>query len=38
MAFVVMTPMALTGGIFYTLAHTFMKGGAFLLLQPWFGW
>lgn len=30
MAFVVMTPMALTGGIFYTLAHAFMKGGAFI--------
>lgn len=29
-AFVVMTPMALTGGIFYTLAHAFMKGGAFI--------
>jgi proton-translocating NADH-quinone oxidoreductase chain N len=30
MAFVVMTPMALTGGIFYALAHAFMKGGAFI--------
>lgn len=30
MAFVVMTPMALTGGIFYTLAHAFMKAGAFI--------
>ncbi len=30
MAFVVMTPMALTGGIFYILAHAFMKGGAFI--------
>jgi NADH-quinone oxidoreductase subunit N len=30
MAFAVMTPMALTGGIFYTLAHAFMKGGAFI--------
>ncbi|HEY3362135.1 MAG TPA: F(420)H(2) dehydrogenase subunit N, partial [Methanosarcina sp.] len=30
MAFVVMTPMSLTGGIFYTLAHAFMKGGAFI--------
>jgi proton-translocating NADH-quinone oxidoreductase, chain N len=30
MAFVVMTPLALTGGIFYTLAHAFMKGGAFI--------
>lgn len=31
MAFVVMTPMALTGGIFYALAHAFMKGGAFIV-------
>lgn len=30
MAFVVLTPMALTGGILYTLAHGFMKGGAFI--------
>ncbi len=30
MAFVVMTPMALTGGIFYALAHAFMKAGAFI--------
>ena len=30
LAFVVMTPMALTGGIFYALAHAFMKGGAFI--------
>ncbi len=30
MAFVVMTPVAFTGGIFYTLAHAFMKGGAFI--------
>ncbi|NTV46422.1 MAG: NADH-quinone oxidoreductase subunit N, partial [Chlorobiales bacterium] len=30
MAFAVMTPMALTGGIFYALAHAFMKGGAFI--------
>ena len=30
LAFAVMTPMALTGGIFYTLAHAFMKGGAFI--------
>lgn len=30
MAFAIMTPMALTGGIFYTLAHAFMKGGAFI--------
>lgn len=30
MAFAVMTPMSLTGGIFYTLAHAFMKGGAFI--------
>jgi NADH-quinone oxidoreductase subunit N len=30
MAFAVMTPVALTGGIFYTLAHAFMKGGAFI--------
>jgi proton-translocating NADH-quinone oxidoreductase chain N len=30
-AFVVMTPMALTGGILYTLSHAFMKTGAFLV-------
>lgn len=30
MAFVVMIPMALTGSIFYTLAHAFMKAGAFI--------
>ncbi len=30
MAFVVLTPMALTGGILYTMAHGFMKGGAFI--------
>ena len=30
MAFAVMTPMALTGGIMYTLAHAFMKAGAFI--------
>jgi NADH-quinone oxidoreductase subunit N len=30
MAFVVLTPMALTGGILYTLAHGFMKAGAFI--------
>ena len=30
MAFAVMTPIALTGGIFYILAHAFMKGGAFI--------
>ncbi|MCQ1537033.1 NADH-quinone oxidoreductase subunit N [Methanosarcina sp. KYL-1] len=30
MAFVVMTPMALTGGILYALAHAFMKAGAFI--------
>lgn len=29
-AFAVMTPMAVTGGIFYILAHAFMKGGAFI--------
>ena len=32
MAFVVMTPMALTGGILYTLSHAFMKTGAFLVV------
>lgn len=30
MAFVVMSPMALAGGILYTLAHAFMKAGAFI--------
>ncbi|WP_440956239.1 F(420)H(2) dehydrogenase subunit N [Methanosarcina sp. Mfa9] len=30
MAFVVMTPMALAGGILYALAHAFMKAGAFI--------
>ncbi len=30
MAFVVMTPMALTGGILYALSHGFMKAGAFI--------
>jgi NADH-quinone oxidoreductase subunit N len=30
MAFAVLTPMALTGGILYALAHGFMKGGAFI--------
>jgi len=30
-AFVVMTPMALTGGIIYALSHAFMKTGAFLV-------
>lgn len=30
MAFVVLTPMALTGGILYTLSHGFMKAGAFI--------
>lgn len=30
MAFAVMTPVALTGGIMYTLAHAFMKAGAFI--------
>jgi NADH-quinone oxidoreductase subunit N len=29
-AFAVMTPVALSGGIFYILAHAFMKGGAFI--------
>lgn len=32
MAFVVMTPMALAGGILYTLSHAFMKTGAFLVV------
>ncbi len=32
MAFAVMTPMALTGGILYTLSHAFMKTGAFLVV------
>lgn len=31
-AFVVMTPMALTGGILYALSHAFMKTGAFLVV------
>jgi proton-translocating NADH-quinone oxidoreductase chain N len=30
MAFAVMTPVALGGGILYTLAHAFMKAGAFI--------
>jgi len=30
MAFAVMTPVALTGGIMYALAHAFMKAGAFI--------
>ncbi|WP_094227788.1 F(420)H(2) dehydrogenase subunit N [Methanolobus psychrotolerans] len=30
MAFVVLTPMALGGGIFYALSHGFMKAGAFI--------
>lgn len=30
MAFAVMTPVALGGGIMYTLAHAFMKSGAFI--------
>jgi len=30
MAFAVMTPVALAGGILYTLAHAFMKAGAFI--------
>ncbi len=30
MAFAVMTPVALAGGIMYTLAHAFMKAGAFI--------
>lgn len=30
MAFVVMTPMALTGGILYAMSHGFMKAGAFI--------
>jgi NADH-quinone oxidoreductase subunit N len=30
MAFVVLTPLALGGGIFYALSHAFMKGGAFI--------
>ncbi|WP_440953486.1 F(420)H(2) dehydrogenase subunit N [Methanococcoides sp. FTZ1] len=30
MALVVMTPMALTGGILYALSHGFMKAGAFI--------
>lgn len=32
MAFVVLTPMALTGGILYALSHAFMKTGAFLVV------
>ena len=32
MAFAVMTPMALAGGILYTLSHAFMKTGAFLVV------
>jgi NADH-quinone oxidoreductase subunit N len=31
MAFVVMSPMAITGGLFYILSHGFMKAGAFLV-------
>ncbi|MCL7411242.1 MAG: F(420)H(2) dehydrogenase subunit N [Methanosarcinaceae archaeon] len=31
-AFAVMTPMALTGGVLYTLSHAFMKTGAFLVV------
>lgn len=30
MAFAVMTPVAVAGGILYTLAHAFMKAGAFI--------
>ncbi|WP_209617570.1 F(420)H(2) dehydrogenase subunit N [Methanolobus bombayensis] len=30
MAFVVLTPLALGGGIFYALSHGFMKAGAFI--------
>ncbi|MDD3043091.1 MAG: F(420)H(2) dehydrogenase subunit N [Methanosarcinaceae archaeon] len=30
MAFAVMSPLALTGGIMYALAHAFMKAGAFI--------
>ncbi|MDD4330799.1 MAG: F(420)H(2) dehydrogenase subunit N [Methanosarcinaceae archaeon] len=30
MAFAVLSPMALAGGILYTLAHAFMKAGAFI--------
>lgn len=32
MAFAVMTPMALAGGVLYTLSHAFMKTGAFLVV------
>jgi proton-translocating NADH-quinone oxidoreductase chain N len=30
MVFVVMSPLALTGGILYVMSHAFMKGGAFI--------